>query len=406
MQTMTLKRWNVAELTHYVRQLMETNYRLQDVEVTGEVSNFRVPGSGHAYFTLKDAKAQLQCVMWASEVSQLVVRPKDGDQIIARGHISIYEKAGQYQLYCRSLMPAGEGDLYVRFEALKNKLEAEGLFDPTNKRVIPEQPAVIGVVTSPDAAALQDALNVIRRRYPLARVVVSPTLVQGEQAAAQIVTALEALNQHPDVDVILIVRGGGSLEDLWCFNNERVVRAVANSRLPTISGVGHETDFTLTDFAADVRAPTPSSAAELATYITRDDLLRHIQELKNMTGKIAYTAIAEARQQLATLTYQLGTQSPGTKINNMRQHVDQFTIRLGQAISNRISNQRVRLDAAQRALHNVSPSNTLARGYAIVYDEDGQIVQKTKQTTIGRPLRIHLYKGSLGVRVEKVQEND
>ena len=247
---------SVSDVTHYLRELMDSDDLLRDVWVTGEISNYSQPASGHVYFTLKDQNAALKCVMWKPQAMRLRFPMQSGMAIEAHGAISIYEQGGQYQLYVDTIRPAGEGTLYQEFNRLKAQLEAEGLFDSQRKRMLPEAPAMIGIVTSPTGAALQDMLNTLRRRYPLAEVVVAPAAVQGDAAPKEIVAALKRLNSVSGLEVILLARGGGSLEDLWAFNDERVVRAVASSRTPVISGVGHETDFTLSDFAADLRAPT------------------------------------------------------------------------------------------------------------------------------------------------------
>jgi exodeoxyribonuclease VII large subunit len=257
--------WTVSDLTRYLRELLENDFNLQDLWVEGEVSNISRPSSGHLYFTLKDAGASLRCVMWRNAVLRQAYLPGDGEAVEVHGAIGVYEAGGIYQLYADLLRPAGEGALFQEFLRLKARLEAEGLFDPARKRPLPAWPATIGIVTSPTGAALRDMLDTTRRRFPLARVVLAPTPVQGDEAPAGIVSALERLNRLVGPALILLARGGGSIEDLWAFNDERVVRAVVASQAPVITGVGHETDFTLADFAADLRAPTPTAAAELAT---------------------------------------------------------------------------------------------------------------------------------------------
>ncbi|MEJ2759898.1 MAG: exodeoxyribonuclease VII large subunit, partial [Anaerolineales bacterium] len=238
---------------------------MQDIWIRGEISNLSLPKSGHMYFTLKDAQASIRCVMWRSQVSRLLNLPQEGEAVEVHGSVSVYEAGGQYQLYADQIRPAGEGQLYQEFLKLKNKLEAEGLFDPDRKRPIPAAPKVVGVVTSPTGAAIRDMLNTLRRRYPLTAVVLAPASVQGESAPAEVAAAILRLNEYAHPDVILVGRGGGSIEDLWAFNSELVARAIAASPAPVISGVGHETDFTIADFVADLRAPTPTAAAELAS---------------------------------------------------------------------------------------------------------------------------------------------
>ena len=256
---------SVRELNAHIRQMFERDVTLQDIWVEGEISGFKQAPSGHYYFAMKDGKVLIDCAMWRSSAQQQPILPKDGDAVLAHGYVAIYEERSKYQFYVDRIRPLGVGDLYRQFELLKQKLAAEGLFDDERKRPLPVFPRKIGVVTSPNAAAFQDVLNVLRRRFPLVEVVLSPTLVQGADAPAQIVRALDRLSRRDDIDVIWVGRGGGSIEDLWAFNDEAVARAIVASRVPVISGVGHETDFTIADFAADLRAPTPSAAAELLT---------------------------------------------------------------------------------------------------------------------------------------------
>ncbi len=400
-----LKRWTVSELTRYIRLLFDGDYRLQDLEVEGEISDFRIPGSGHAYFTLKDAEAQLRCVMWRDALERQSQRylPQHGDRVIARGYVGVYEAGGQYQLYCRELRPAGVGDLHAQFEELKAKLQAEGLFDPARKRPIPPQPRVIGLVTSPSTAAFQDVLNILSRRYPLARLVLSPTLVQGDAAPPQIIAALEALNARPDVDVILIVRGGGSLEDLWCFNDERVARAVAASRIPVISGVGHEIDFTLTDFAADLRAPTPSAAAELATSVTVDDLRSSVRTCATRLTHAFSAELAARRRALQSATYTFRRFSPRAWVDNLRQRLDSLISRMRTAAGHALALRQASLMGARRALMAFNPEETLARGYAIVHGPDGRVLRDAATVSPGDALHIRLHRGRLQASVQQVE---
>lgn len=253
--------WTVSELTRYIQELFKLDYRLQDLRVEGEISNYTRARSGHLYFTLKDEMAQLKCVMWRSSAERLSLDLGEGDQIIARGRINVYDKQGIYQLYVEQITPAGRGNLALAFEELKQRLEQEGLFASEHKQALPRFPRKIGIVTSADAAALRDILHVLKRRCPMVSVLVAPTLVQGSEAPAQIISALRWLDGRDDIDLIIVSRGGGSIEDLWAFNDEKVARAIYQARHPIVCGVGHETDFTIADFVADVRAPTPSAAA-------------------------------------------------------------------------------------------------------------------------------------------------
>lgn len=306
--------YTVQEVNAYLRELMESDPTLQDIWVQGEVSNLSIPRSGHMYFTLKDAQATLRCVMWRSQVARLTYLPQDGDQVEIHGSISVYEAGGQYQLYADQIRPIGEGLLYQEFNRLKQKLQDEGLFDPERKRPVPYSPQTVGIVTSPTGAALRDMLNTLRRRYPLVEVVLSPTAVQGDAAPDEIVAALQRLNQVVQPDVILVARGGGSIEDLWAFNEEQVARAIAASIAPVICGVGHETDFTIADFVADLRAPTPSAAAELAT----PDQAELWERIEGWTTRLA----GSMERQLGQMRGSLGQQeralehlSPQARVN-------------------------------------------------------------------------------------------
>ncbi|HCK64649.1 MAG TPA: exodeoxyribonuclease VII large subunit, partial [Anaerolineae bacterium] len=294
----------VSQLTFHIRKLLEGDPELQDVWVSGEISNLSKPNSGHIYFTLKDKNASLRCVMWKTDAARLRVNVQDGMALEAHGKIAVYEPSGQYQLVTNQIQAKGEGALYQEFLRLKAMLEAEGLFNPENKKEIPQLPKTIGIVTSQTGAALRDMLNTIRRRLPIANVILAPTLVQGVDAPPAIVKAIESLNKKSP-DVIIIARGGGSIEDLWAFNDEQVVRAVANSKTPIISGVGHETDFTLADFAADLRAPTPTAAAELATQITVQHLHDSLFTIQSRLTDLTFNLLAEHKTFISALASRL-----------------------------------------------------------------------------------------------------
>ncbi|HEY68110.1 MAG TPA: exodeoxyribonuclease VII large subunit, partial [Thermoflexia bacterium] len=334
--------YTVSQLTGYIRRLIEDDPELSDVWVEGEVSNFSRASSGHCYFTLKDAGSQIGCVMWRSVAKVQDYLPVGGDLVLAHGRVGVYEAGGRYQLYVDQLRPAGVGDLYRQFELLKARLEAEGLFAPERKRPLPRFPRRIGVVTSPSAAALRDILNVLGRRYPLAEVLLAPTPVQGDDAPPQIVAAIEALNGRDDVDIIIVARGGGSLEELWAFNDERVARAVAASRIPVICGVGHETDFSLADFAADVRAPTPSAAAELVAP-DRAELRAQVKGLAAALMGALQGAIEERRWRLAEQTRALKHLSPAVQLAQARQRVDDLLGRAEAAVRHSLTLRRERL---------------------------------------------------------------
>jgi exodeoxyribonuclease VII large subunit len=385
--------YSVSQLNGHIRRLIDGDPTLRDVWVEGEVSNFSRAASGHCYFTLKDAGAQIRCVMWRSDANRQSHLPTDGDFVLSHGRVGVYEVRGLYQLYVDQIRPAGIGDLYERFERVKAQLEAEGLFAPERKRPLPSFPQIIGVVTSPGAAALRDILHVLRRRFPLAEVLLSPTPVQGDTAPPQIVAAIETLNERDDVDVIIVARGGGSLEELWAFNEETVARAVAASRIPVICGVGHETDFSLADLAADVRAPTPSAAAELTvpdqTEI-RAQLKERVSALTARLGRI----IEERRWRLAEQGRALRHLSPATQLVQARQRIDDLIWRAERTVHHELSLRRERLDGLVGRLTSVSPMGTLERGYAIVRRcETDTVVRSVEHIVSGDRLSIRVVDG-------------
>jgi exodeoxyribonuclease VII large subunit len=388
--------FTVSQLTGHIRRLFDDDPLLADLWVEGEVSNFTRASSGHCYFTLKDAGSQIACVMWRSVAHVQDYLPVSGAQVLVQGRVSVYEAGGRYQLYVERLHPAGVGDLYRQFELLKERLEAEGLFAPERKRPLPSFPRRIGLVTSPTAAALQDILNVLGRRYPLAEVLLSPTQVQGEAAPPQIVAALAALNARDDVDVVILARGGGSLEDLWAFNDERVARAVAASRLPVICGVGHETDFSLADFAADVRAPTPSAAAELVAP-DRAELKAWVAGLALALTSALGATIGERRWRLTEQARALRHLSPAAQLTQSRQRVDDLVGRAEAAARHSLVLRRERLGGLTGRLAAISPLGTLERGYAIVrHDETETIVRSVAQVAPGDALTVRVADGAFG----------
>lgn len=391
----------VSELTTHVRELLETDELLANVQVTGEISNLSRPSSGHWYFTLKDAGAQVRCVMWRSQAVRVHFTPSSGDAVIASGRIGVYERDGAYQLYVDTLTGAGTGDLYAEFERLKRKLEAEGLFDATRKRPCPPYPHVIGVVTSPTGAAIQDIQNVLRRRYPIVQVLLAPTQVQGEDAPKQIIQALRALDETGVCDVILVARGGGSLEELWAFNDEQVVRAVAATRVPVVSGVGHETDFTLCDFAADMRAPTPSAAAEMITPDVAD-LRQNLDGLTAQLGAAMQDQVGTLRTGLESLRHALRLAGPLSQVLNGKQRVGEWKVRLTNAMLVHLELQRAQMRGLNGRLNAVSPLSTLARGYAIVQRErDDFIVRSVQNVSPGDGLSIRVTDGIFRAEVPK-----
>jgi exodeoxyribonuclease VII large subunit len=395
--------WTVGELTRHVRELLEGDPALQDVWVLGEVSNLSRPSSGHLYFTIKDTQASLRCVMWRNVVQRQPVIPRDGDAIEVHGSIGVYEAGGQYQLYADLIRPAGEGALYQEYLRLKARLEAEGLFDPERKKPLPRWPHRIGIVTSPTGAALRDMLNTLRRRYPLVEVILTPTPVQGEAAPAGIVAAIQDLNRVVKPDVILLARGGGSIEDLWAFNDEGVARAIVGSQAPVVSGVGHETDFTIADFASDRRAPTPTAAAELVTP-DRRDLLAALTGLDAQAGRAFQALLNQRRWAASALEAQLRLYSPIARVRSDRQQLDEFIRRSRSSLRHRLRLQRANLQGFEQQLASLSPDAVLGRGYAIVSREEGALVSSVTQVSAHDPLDVRVSDGEFGVRVRDVEE--
>ncbi len=391
----------VSAVTGYIRQKLEADFTLQDLWLEGEISNWKQAASGHIYFTLKDSGASIRCVIWRSQASQLIYMPQqDGEAVLAHGRISVYEAGGNYQFYVDDLEPVGQGALYAEFERIKARLASEGLFDPELKQPIPEFPRCIGLVTSPTGAALHDILNVLRRRYPLAQVILSPTQVQGVDAPPQIIAALEAIAQQP-VDVIILARGGGSLEDLWAFNDEGLARAIATCPSPIITGVGHEVDFTIADFVADIRAPTPSAAAELATP-DRTELERLIYGHQVALTEAAQQVVTAARAKLQNMQWALERRSPQTQLNNYRQQIDTLVNRAGRTVEYFLLLRQERVNALSAQLETLNPQATLSRGYAIV--RKGQtVITQTGQVSQGDDLLIQVSDGEFGATVQSVE---
>ena len=369
----------VSQLTFHIRKQLENDPTLQDVWVEGEISNLSRPASGHIYFTLKDKNASLKCMMWKLDAAKLRIALQDGMAVEAHGRITVYEPQGTYQLAVNLIQPKGEGALYQEFLRLKAALEAEGLFDPERKRPIPEFPRVVGIVTSGTGAALRDMLNTLRRRMPLTKVILAPAPVQGVDAPPALVKALQSLNsQNPDV--ILLARGGGSIEDLWAFNDERVVRAVADSKAPVICGVGHETDFTLSDFAADLRAPTPTAAAELATRITLDDLYSQLNYQAARITDLISGLLAEQKALISAFASRMKYVSPERRIQSDSQTLDELSRRALSALTHRIQLQARHVDGISKRLQSLNPEGILSRGYAIITrKEDGKVVTQVSQ---------------------------
>lgn len=393
--------YTISQVTAYIKSLFAGDALLADVWLSGEVSGFTQASSGHCYFTLKDAGAVLKAVIWRTQAARMSL-PRNGDAVVAHGYVSVYEQGGAYQLYVDHVEAAGVGRLWLEFERLKARLEAEGLFAEERKRPIPSRPIRLGVVTSPTAAALRDILRTLSRRYPLLDVILAPTPVQGDQAPPGIVAALASLNrwsaEREPLDVILLARGGGSIEELWAFNDERVARTVAASAVPVIAGVGHETDFTIADFVADLRAPTPTGAATLAVPDARE-LQAAVAGLAAQASREMQARLADERGRLENLASRLRRQSPAARLATDRQRVDDLSRRAGLAIRGRLRHQRERVASQHLRLAALDPNAVLARGYAIVAGPDGAVVRSVAQVAPGDRLHVRVTDGTFVARV-------
>ncbi|WP_010499088.1 exodeoxyribonuclease VII large subunit [Paenibacillus elgii] len=441
---------SIKELNRYIKMLLEGTDRLQDVWVRGEISNFTHHSSGHMYFTLKDADSRLKSIMFASYNQRLPFIPREGTKVIACGNISVYERDGQYQFYVTQMQPDGIGSLYLAFEQLKKKLESEGLFAPGIKKPIPRFPRAIGVITSPTGAAVRDIIITLQRRHPTVPILLYPALVQGKQAAPSIVRAIEEMNARNEVDVLIVGRGGGSLEELWAFNEEVVARAIFASSLPIISAVGHETDFTIADFVADLRAPTPTAAAELAVphhqelkqqigyfrqqlyggltqqlerskerlkrlqrspYLTnprRQLLLQPAERLDRMREQLGYkmrSRLTKSHERLMKADRQLASFNPKEQVVYSRKRLDSSARLLRQTMQAVLRRKQQELVSSMRQLDALSPLKIMQRGYGLVYDEkEKQLVKSIQQVQIGDVLKLRLMDGRIDCHVWSMEE--
>ncbi len=394
--------FSVTQISRYLKELMDTDEILQDVWIRGEISGCRTYPSGHCYFTLKDAEAQLPCVFFKNaRLRSSTPELRDGMAIAANGRISLYERDGKMQLYVENVELFGDGALFLRFEQLKARLADEGLFDESRKRPLPSSPSIVGIVTSPEAAALRDMLRVLRTRFPLAQVILYPTLVQGIEAPTAIAHALDALNAHGKAEVIILGRGGGSIEDLWAFNEEVVARAIARSRIPVISGVGHETDFTIADLVADYRASTPTAAAAAAVPDMnewREKLLEFEEEL----AESIETYLIDQRELLGRIKRDLVRLNPQYQLERLQQRLDDTSALLQARMEHILSLRMERLRGIALRLHSLSPLLTIARGFAVVRrDSDHSLVTKTQQVHPGDELTIQVTDGHIHAQVNK-----
>ena len=393
----------VSELNGFIKDILENVPPLSNIMVRGELSNYKIYPSGHHYFTLKDGDSALKCVMFKGSAMKLRFRPENGMQAVATGRISVYPRDGVYQLYCSSLSADGVGDLYVAFEQLKEKLYREGLFDPAHKKPLPQYPRRIAIITSSAGAAVHDMIRILRSRYPLAKVLLLPVRVQGVEAPPEIVGAIRYANRHQLADVIITGRGGGSIEDLWAFNDERVARAIFASEIPVISAVGHEPDVTIADFVADKRASTPSNAAELAVP-ERRDLIKHLQSAEAAMTKSVLAGLEKAAARLDNVRQKRVMQDPMATIDDRRLHLDNVQQRMGLTAQRKLSGQMQRFTRLAASLDALSPLKVLGRGFAMAQKEDGTVLRSAAQVCLGERIEVQLGEGTLGCTVDDKKE--
>lgn len=393
----------VGELTRYLANLISGDRALRNLAVKGEISNFKQYASGHCYFNLKDAQGIIPCVMFRSSASRLRFRPEDGMAVIAAGSVNVYVEGGRYQLYVNDMLPDGVGDLAMAFEQLKARLSQEGLFDQEHKKPLPIYPATIGIVTSPSGAVLRDIYRVSKRRFPGIRLVLKPVQVQGAGAAEQIAQAVDFFNVHYPVDVLIVGRGGGSLEDLWAFNEEVVVRAIYNSAIPVISAVGHETDFTLADFVADERAATPSQAAEMAV---RDgqEIAAQLLSLQTRLRNSAVQQLDIRRKGIVHLLTRPVMENPHLMLEQRMERLDNLAARLGQSGSQQLKQQVQHLTHLMDKLELMNPMNTLRRGYGMVRSKDNRVIATIQEVQAGDRIQVELQDGIIHAQAVALEE--
>ena len=395
---------SITQLNEYLRGKMDADPLLAQVAVRGEISNYKLYPSGHHYFTLKDESSALRCVLFKGNALRLRFRPENGMKIIAMGKISVYPRDGAYQLYCTALTMDGVGDLYAAFEQLKKKLAAQGLFDPAHKKPLPPYPGTIGIVTSSAGAAVHDMLRILRKRYPLSRVRLLPVRVQGAEAPGEIAAAIQYANRYLLADLLIVGRGGGSIEDLWAFNDERVAYAIYQSEIPVISAVGHEPDVTISDYVADLRAATPSNAAELAVP-DQDALRQNLDAMSKAMASALSRQIKSARQHLQVLAGSAALQSPTGYLEQRKQGVELLKNRLVSAQNQNITRKKQRYIAAISKLDAMSPLKVLTRGYSMTCTEQGEVVRSVSQVELGERIRVSLSDGILSATVMKKEES-
>ena len=396
---------SVGQLNDYIKGRLDNDPGLRNIAIRGELSNYKVYPSGHHYFTIKDGTGALKCVMFKSAAVRLRFRPENGMQVIAMGSVTVYVRDGVYQLYCTGMVMDGIGDLYAAFEQLKTKLSAQGLFDPAHKKPLPKLPGTIGIITSSAGAAVHDMLRILRKRYPLTQVKLLPVRVQGAEAPAEIAGAIYYANQHRLADLLIVGRGGGSMEDLWCFNDEMVARAIYDSKIPVISAVGHEPDVTISDFVADLRAATPSNATELAVP-DQDALRQSLDDMQNAMAVAMQTRIKRAGERLGSLAGRPVLKSPLAAFESRRKALELLEKRLLSAQSGSLAKQRQRFVAQVSKLDAMSPLKVLTRGYALVAKEDGQLVRSVRDVKPKEPIAVRVSDGTIVASVIGGKSNE
>lgn len=394
---------SITQLNEYIRSRLDADPMLGQVAVRGEISNYKMYPSGHHYFTLKDEASALKCVMFKGNATRLRFRPENGMQVIAMGRVTVYPRDGAYQLYCTAMAMDGVGDLYAAFEQLKKKLAAEGLFDPAHKKPLPQYPKTIGIVTSSAGAAVHDMLRILRKRYPLTKVRLLPVRVQGAEAPGEIAAAIDYANFHKLADLLIVGRGGGSIEDLWAFNDERVAYAIYRSEIPVISAVGHEPDVTISDFVADLRAATPSNAAELAVP-DQDALRQNLDAMSSAMAVCLNRQLKASRQHLQVLSQSPALKSPTGYLQQRRQSLEMLRNRLSHVTQQRIHGANQRYIAAVSKLDAMSPLKVLTRGYAMAQRENGEVVRSVSQVEMGERITVSLADGRLSAVIMDKQE--
>lgn len=399
-----MKVYTVSQINNYIKRILENDVLLSDVYIEAEISNFKAHTSGHLYFTLKDSGAAINAVMFRSYAERLKFMPESGMKVVARGYISLYEKTGQYQLYVNSMEPAGIGALYLAYEQLKARLEKAGVFDQKYKKPIPQMPKTVAVITSPTGAAVRDIINVAGRRNPNVEIVIVPTLVQGKNAGPEIVNAIEKVNRWNKADTIILGRGGGSIEDLWAFNEEIVARAIFDSHIPIISAVGHETDFTIADFISDMRAPTPSAGAEIA--VPEGNAIN--EKVVNLYEKITNNIQTRYSNNLSKYKYCInsyGFKNFSNTIFDNEIYVSELFNKIYNNLDGSIKRNKLMLKNCLDNIENKSPLNILKRGYSLAYNNNGELLKSSKNVSCGDKISVKLNEGSVKAVVESVNDN-